>query len=63
MRAHMGIPAEGASWAPGEPEVLLAEAEADLAAGRVYRAGSEELAMLAEMIVYGDSGSFLDKAR
>ena len=63
MRAHLGILAEGASWAPGEPEVWLAEAEADLAATHVYRVGSQELTMLAEMIVYGESGAFLNKVR
>ena len=62
MRLDMGIPATGAAWAAGELEELLAEAEEQLAAAQFFDVGSEDVTMLAEIIVYGDSGCFLDKA-
>lgn len=61
MRADMGIPPSGASWAAGESDELLVEAEEQLVDARFFDAGSRDVVMLAEMVVYGDCGCYLDK--
>ena len=63
MRVDMGVPAGGRSWTVEERDTLLEEASALLAEAGFFPPGSMDVPLLAEMIVLGDSGCFLDKVR
>ena len=63
MRVDMGVPPGGRSWNMEERDSLLEEATASLAEAGFFPAGSMDVPLLAEMIVSGDCGCFLDKVR
>ena len=63
MRVDMGVPAGGRSWTVEERDTLLEEAMAMLAEAGFFPPGSMDVPLLAEIIVFGDCGNFLDKVR